>query len=346
MVKVKDVLLKATKDYGDKVATIGGDIEDTRRIPTGIYQFDYATGGGFPRGLMSMVWGKESSGKTNLVLRSAAMAQLIEPEKHVVLMDIEHTYDPKWGKRLGVIHDRAVVVRPDTGEQAVNILVDFIYAKDVSLIMVDSIAAIIGQKEIDKDAETMQVAGSSLIVGGMVRKVTRALLNQGKEGHDPAVVFINQIRHKIGQMYGDPESTPGGNALRFAIALGVRLYGKDVIKKHVNPTLSCAKNTDFTVRKYKIPVAAIAGTYEMAMIPHDGLKVGESDAWNTLSSRMKDFGLIEQLDKNKGWKIEGEVYKTLKEYRELLAADPIKDNEMKQRVIRLAVAQAQGDEDG
>lgn len=217
MSNVAEVMKKMKKDYGQSITTMGNEhYADTPRIPTGIFPFDLASGGGFPMGRVSIVFGPESSNKTNVVLKAIAQCQRLYPEKTCVFVDAESGYDPIWAALMGVDTEKLIVVHPEYAEQAVDMMEAFLYSSDCSLVALDSIAALSTQNEIESSAEKMAVGGASLVIGKLFKKATVAFNRMRNQGHmPPALIGINQIRHKIGVMFGDPECLHADTLVNF-----------------------------------------------------------------------------------------------------------------------------------
>lgn len=178
-------------------------------IATGSISLDLALGGrGIPRGRIVEVFGPESSGKTTLTLHLIASAQ--KAGGVAAFIDAEHALDPAWSRRLGVNLEDLLVSQPDTGEQALEICEMLVRSNAVDLVVVDSVAALIPRAEIEGDMGDPQMGLQARLMSQAMRKLTGAI-NRSK----CTVVFINQIREKIGVMFGNPETTPGGRALKF-----------------------------------------------------------------------------------------------------------------------------------
>jgi recombination protein RecA len=333
----KDVLAVFQKSHGLTVGSFGGSLVDVSRLPSGIFAFDLATGGGFPRGKASMVYGPESSGKTNLILRSLAMHQFLYPDLTCVFFDIENSFDPVWAKLMGVDTDRLIVVQPSYAEQCVDMVESFLCADDCGLVVVDSIAALVTTNEADSSAEKAVVGGSSNPVGKMVRKTTLALAEASKMQRYPTLIYVNQIRHKIGVMFGDPETMTGGNAPKFQVGLLVRLYGKNKMDPKISKVMPVLKEVSFVLKKWKVPVLAANGAFEMAMVAHDDLGVGECDDFSTVHRYLEDFGQFEKGDKGKGWVILGEAYATQQLFRDRLYQDKQFGAEVREALIKRAL---------
>ena len=207
-----------------------GGVVDIPVIPTGCLPVDIATGiGGIPRGRIVEIFGPESSGKTTLALHMIAEAQ--KQGGIAAFVDAEHALDPVYAKKLGVNTDDLLISQPDYGEQALEIVDALVRSGAVDLIVIDSVAALVPKAEIEGDMGDAHVGLQARLMSQALRKLT-ANLNKSQT----ALVFINQIRMKIGVMFGNPETTTGGNALKFysTMRLDIRKMtalkeGQDVI---------------------------------------------------------------------------------------------------------------------
>lgn len=187
-------------------------------IPTGALSLDIALGiGGIPRGRIIEVFGPESSGKTTLALHLIAEAQKMGGE--AAFIDAEHALDPVYAKHLGVDIDNLIVSQPDTGEQALEIAEALVRSGALDIIVVDSVAALVPKAEIDGDMGDAHVGLQARLMSQALRKLA-GVINKSK----CVIVFINQLREKVGVMFGNPETTPGGRALKFysSVRLDIR----------------------------------------------------------------------------------------------------------------------------
>jgi recombination protein RecA len=190
-------------------------------IPTGSLSLDIALGGvGVPRGRVVEVFGPESSGKTTLTLHIIANAQ--RTGGTAAFIDAEHALDPSWAKRLGVKLDELLVSQPDTGEQAMEICELLVRSNAVDVIVIDSVAALIPRAEIEGEMGDSHMGLQARLMSQALRKLTGAIAKSRC-----TVIFINQLREKIGVMFGNPETTPGGRALKFysSVRIDVRRTG-------------------------------------------------------------------------------------------------------------------------
>lgn len=335
MATSKDILAKLSKEHGPNLARKGvKDYVDTVRIPTGIFAVDLAMGGGFPHGKCSIVFGPESSNKTNLVLKALAEAQRMFPTQNVVFVDAEHALDMKWACSVADIDpDRFILVQPEYAEQAADLIESFQYATDVSVVALDSIAALATQKEIENSVETAAVGGASLTIGRLYRKVTVAANKMSNQGmQPPAFIAINQIRSKIGVMYGNPETMPGGNPPKFASAMTLRVYGKNIEDKKISTAMPAFKEVNVVIQKWKVPILSVKAVYTMQMISANGNEPGFISDWNTVSAYMKELDYLGKADGG-GWMMSGKWYKTLDECKTALYGDAAALADMKAALI-------------
>ena len=206
------VLLQLEKQYGKgSIMRLGDEAGKTEIevIPSGCLTLDLALGiGGFPRGRIIEIYGPESSGKTTVALHAIAEAQKMGGV--AAFIDAEHALDPVYAKKLGVNLDDLYVSQPDTGEQALDITDALVRSSAVDIIVIDSVAALTPKAEIEGDMGDTHVGLQARLMSQALRKLT-AIVNKS----NTCVIFINQLREKVGVMFGNPETTPGGKALKF-----------------------------------------------------------------------------------------------------------------------------------
>ena len=211
------------KQFGDGAIRRLGDTKavDVELFSSGALSLDLALGGGYPKGRIIEVFGPESSGKTTLALHAVA-----EIQKHggtAAFIDAEHALDPSYARRLGVDTDNLLISQPDNGEQALEIVETLVRSNAVDIVIVDSVAALVPQAEIDGDMGDAHMGLQARLMSQALRKLT-GIINKSKT----TVIFINQIRMKIGVMFGNPETTTGGNALKFyaSVRIDIRRTGQ------------------------------------------------------------------------------------------------------------------------
>jgi recombination protein RecA len=194
-------------------------------VPTGALSLDLALGGrGLPRGRVCEIFGPESSGKTTLALSVIANAQ--KNGGVAAFIDAEHALDPSWAKRLGVNLEQLLLSQPDTGEQALEICELLVRSNAVDVIVIDSVAALIPRAEIEGEMGDAHVGLQARLMSQALRKLTGAIARS-----DCIVIFINQLREKIGVMFGSPETTPGGRALKFYASVRIDIRRTSSIKE-------------------------------------------------------------------------------------------------------------------
>ena len=216
---------------------------DVEVIPTGSLTLDMALGvGGLPRGRVIEIYGPESSGKTTVALHVVAEAQKMGGE--AAFIDAEHALDPVYAKKLGVDIDNLIVAQPDTGEQALDIAEALVRSGALDVIVVDSVAALVPKAEIDGEMGDSHVGLLARLMSQALRKLTAVISKSGT-----VVIFINQLREKVGVMYGNPETTPGGRALKFFSSVRLDVRRGEVIK---NGTELIGNKTKVKVVKNKV----------------------------------------------------------------------------------------------
>jgi recombination protein RecA len=233
---LKSTLPQIEKQFGEgSIMPLGGDKTLTiQGIPTGSLSLDVALGGqGIPRGRIIEIFGPESSGKTTLALHVAAQAQ--KAGGIAAIIDAEHAFDPTWGKKLGVQLETLLVSQPNNGEEAMQITEMLVKSNSVDVIIIDSVAALVPRAELEGEIGDTHVGLQARLMSQSMRKLTGAIAKS-----KTAVIFINQIREKIGVSYGSPETTPGGRALKFysSCRIDVRRIaqikdGEDVVGQRV-----------------------------------------------------------------------------------------------------------------
>lgn len=214
------------KQYGKGSIMRLGDEAD-RHIaanPTGSLQLDIALGiGGYPKGRIIEIYGPESSGKTTLALH--AIAEVQKRGGYVAFIDAEHALDPKYAKAVGVDIDNLLLSQPDTGEQALEIAEALIRSGSIDCIIIDSVAALVPEAEINGDMGDSHVGLQARLMSQAMRKLSGAISKT-----NTTAIFINQIREKVGVMFGNPETTPGGRALKFYASVRLEIRRSQAIK--------------------------------------------------------------------------------------------------------------------
>jgi len=224
---LESAILQIEKQFGKGSIMRLGDEHASMKVPsisTGSLELDIALGiGGIPRGRITEIYGPESSGKTTLTLHVIAEAQKLGGI--AAFVDAEHALDPTYAKKLGVNTDELLVSQPDTGEEALEITESLVRSGAIDIVVIDSVAALVPRAEIEGEMGDAHMGLQARLMSQALRKLT-AVIAKSKT----SVVFINQIRHKIGVMFGSPETTTGGNALKFYASVRLDIRRVDTIK--------------------------------------------------------------------------------------------------------------------
>ncbi|HEY5282947.1 MAG TPA: recombinase RecA, partial [Polyangia bacterium] len=222
---ISSALAAIEKQFGKgAIMSLGGEVEDIAVIPTGSVGLDLALGvGGLPRGRVVEIFGPESSGKTTLTLHAIAQAQ--KAGGVCAFIDAEHAFDVAYARKLGVRTEDLLVSQPDHGEQALEIADKLVGTGAIDLIVVDSVAALVPKAEIEGEMGDSHMGLQARLMSQALRKLTAATCR-----NNTCVVFINQLRQKIGVVYGNPETTTGGNALKFYASVRLDIRKTGVVK--------------------------------------------------------------------------------------------------------------------
>lgn len=224
---LEDVLKQIEREYGKGSIMKLGErpAVDVEPIHSGSLLLDQALGiGGYPKGRIIEIYGPESSGKTTLALH--AIAEVQKQGGRAAFIDAENAIDPVYARNLGVDIEELILSQPDSGEQGLNIMNMLVDSGAVDLVVIDSVAALVPQAELDGEMGDLQVGAQARMMSKAMRKLA-GIMNH----NECTAIFINQLREKVGVMYGNPETTPGGRALKFYASVRLDIRKADVIKK-------------------------------------------------------------------------------------------------------------------
>ncbi len=224
---LQTLLQSLREKFGEEAVMTLGEARkvDVDAIPSGSFSLDIALGvGGFPRGRIVEIFGPESSGKTTLALNVVAQAQAKGGK--AAFIDAEHALDPLYAQRIGVNLDELIISQPDSGEEALNILESLVRSGMISVVVVDSVAALTPKAEIEGEMGAQFIGLQARMMSQALRKLTAVAAKSGT-----LIIFINQLREKIGVFFGNPETTPGGRALKFYSSVRIDIRRTAQIKK-------------------------------------------------------------------------------------------------------------------
>lgn len=294
--EMEAIIKEIKKSKGANTIMQASQLRQPFRIRTNIFMLDYALLGGIPFNRTTMFHGKKHSGKSTACDKVIASAQRAMPGQKCVKIDTEGTHDDVWAKKNGVDTDELVLVQPATGEDAVDMAVGLVHAKETSLVVVDSLASLIPYKEVEGSAEDEAIPGlQAKLITRMLRRITSAQIVERQRGHFVSFLVTNQHRAKIGgwSPSGEPRSLPGGNALGHFTAVEVLFKNKEVIKGDGTGAETLAYNEHtFTIEKNKHNAGMRTGEYTLLRRddPELGLVEGDVDDAATMLTFAKRLG--------------------------------------------------------
>lgn len=223
------VINSAKKKWGEEsiVSLSGDNVKTYDVISTGSVLLDDCIGiGGLPRGRIVEIYGPESSGKTTLTDIICGIAQKLYPDDYVAIIDVEHAKDPNYSKTLGLDLEKTLIYQPSSGEEALDLVREMVSSGACSVVVLDSVAALSTKRQIDGEVGDATIGEVARLMSNEMKKIASSASKT-----NTLVIFINQIRMKIGVMYGNPETTTGGNSLKFYASVRLDIRKKDVINK-------------------------------------------------------------------------------------------------------------------
>lgn len=289
-----NVVGEINKAYGSGVATFGNAAKIYHdRLRTGIFILDLALAGGFLLSRGSMIYGERSAGKTTTAILLCIHAQQMFPDKVAVWIDVEGTFDIEWFVKLGGDPSRLLILEPETGEQAIDMADGVVRSLESSIVVTDSIAMITPMKEIQQSADDKMMGGNSILIGNYLRRVNNAFLVERHRGHRPLILHLNQFRSKVGLVFGDPRTLPGGKALEFCTTQQVEIKNKENITDSGDLTFN---QHSFKITKDKTGGRIREGMYKMVRDPYaftPKLPEGYIDQIKTVLEYGAKVGMIE-----------------------------------------------------
>lgn len=288
MADLDETISELNKRFGKNTIIAGNSIKgiELPRVSTGSLSLDVETGGGLPFGRVIELFGRESTGKSFMSMKTVAEVQKLG--RKAVWVDVEGSFDPAWAELLGVDIEKLMLVRPETGEIAGDILDAVIRSGDCGIVVLDSTAALIPAADAEKAMEDVEQIGTrAKMVNRLIRKVHAGLNMRVEEGqcrNDCLVIFVNQIREKVGVMYGSPDTTPGGLGLRHAASIRIE-FRKTWLKDEEDKDKVLGQTVNFVVQKNKTYPPLRRGQFNFFT---DGPQKGQID----LASEVLTYGTL------------------------------------------------------
>ena len=329
MANLENIMKEKNSKFGDNTIFFGNGLRrDPPRIPSGVFSVDYVTGGGFPVWGTSCLWGPESGGKSTLATSIMAAVQHMcwrcfkfdsevcsiesmtcDCDEGPLLQrsfwaDVEGTLDAVWAEAIGADPNRYMVCLGEYGEQYINLIDAALQADDSGLVVVDSIANLTPLAELEAPTEDQFMAVQARLISRCVHKIKSRLIKERRRGHPCAVVVTNQMRSKIGVLFGSPETMPGGWALKHEFSMLLRCVKKALKKEGSDGKFvdsksqkNSAERFAFSVKKAKVLTLAGVGEYIRLTEPFDdlGLRMGEVYDYNIVKKYANDLDLIKKV---------------------------------------------------
>jgi recombination protein RecA len=338
------------KKYGQSILTRAQDytIQRVPRIPSRIFALDYALGGGFPAGRINIVWGNKSTGKSLICTRALATAQDLcancytppfDPatgevgscacgnfREHVcAYLDVEGTFDQEWAALHGVDTSRLLLSVPEYAEQTLDIGEALLRSTEIDLLVIDSLAFMAPANEIKESTAKALQAEQARVLGRGIRKFVAALNAMGNQkGRRPTILFTNQVRLKVGLMFGNPETQPGGKASGFSATTETKTWGGK-FKTHEDTGVPLEVELGFKVEKNKSANAGIEGEWRINLRKTSLREKGSIIEEHWMVDKAKKIGLVKR--DGSGWSCLGEKYRS----QSVLETELVKNAALKQQ---------------
>jgi recombination protein RecA len=347
---LQDTLKAINKKYGAGTITTGNKAlaVKLKRIPTGSFSLDCELGGGYPEGRITIIAGQFSSGKTYLAYHGIAQAQKKYPNKIAIFIDQEGTFDADWAENFGIDLERLEIVRPATAEHGFDIMTALMQSSHISMIVLDSLAAMTSSKEIEKSMEDSQAMGGNAKMNNEFFRKAQGILNMGsieEEKEQPAIIIINQLRDTMDKY--KPEIMVGGRGQEYAssITIWVRIGDRFIEKKSDGREIYVGHMVKFKTEKNKTFSPKRQGTFDIYVdTANSGFKAGEIDRLKEVVTYAIYWGVVGKAGSwftilgNEEWKFQGAT-KVL----DFLRNNPDVREEVEKQVMTIALTTKKGD---
>lgn len=333
-----DMLAKIEKQHGNIIAQ-ANRLPVANHIPTGAFTLDYALLGGLPDGYCSMIYGYESSGKTFLTKKAIASFHRKYPDKKAVWIDAEGMFDKDWAKLLGCDLDRLFVVRPTTGNEAVDMIEALMEPQEVGIIVLDSVPACVPQRIVEKSAEDSTMGELARLMGIMCSKMICSWARERKRNHYVTTLLINQFRMKIGMNFGDPRTLPGGRQINHVPTTKIELKNNEVSGKDTFDGNMMVRNEHhFKITKAKHGRSVREGEFHVSLSPTENDGVPDFDFINhkavvACAKRLGQF--TGGGGKYRFESISGKTFRTMDDAGAFLVENPAEMDELQRVLIRM-----------
>ena len=332
--ELADSMARLQKGHGPAIITSADMRPKYKHIPTGIFSLDIALLGGLPEGLATLGYGWEHSGKTTMGLKMLAQAQKKFPDRAPVLIDVEGTYSAEWGAVQGIDNERLVLVQPESGEQALDIARAMVTSKEVSVLMVDSLAGLAPTAMLNKSFEDATVGEQARMISRFCTTVQSDLIRERNRGHRVAIYMVNQWRYKIGVMHGDPRVLPGGQAQHYFASVKIDFKNKEQAGRDEAGHHQIDYNEHaFAIKKNKVGVAAREGEFRMIRNPEHPLGQGFVDDARAVITWAKSVGYVGGGGAKQTIRNVDRSFRTLQEMADYLYDEPEYDAWLRQSLI-------------
>lgn len=339
-----EMMIKINKEYGEHTCITGSEVKThIQRLPTGIFYVDWSACGGLPLNQIACFKGPEAGGKTSAAMNVMSVASKIcwecmqidctcsTPRKsaRTLWADVEGTFDKEWCQDVGVTDDSYVLVTAEDLEQYEDIVVSAIRSEDCGLVVVDSVAALMPSKIISSSAYNSFMGVDPRAISNFVKRVSNTLIKESSAGHKVICILINQLRYKLGEMFGNPETMSGGQALKHFSSMWIRFSKKALTEpekkmRDENRKMAMVQRHSFIIEKHKVTILGGGGEFVRCKEPikddagNIEYRRGELLEYKTVLKLAKEYGVLEK-DGAK-WRI-GEVTGTQAEIVELWKAN-------------------------
>lgn len=290
-----DTLAYITKIDGVSAVSLASDRVNLRHISTGIYSLDLALAGGIPESGITEIFGQASSGKTTTCYKIIGNAQKKYPDGICAFVDLEGMLKPnaQWAEQNGVDLEKLIVVEPSSGESAVDITIKLLEDPKVTLVIFDSVPAMVSEKRWENSVEDQVMAEFAKLLQPMLQKANKTIIDSRKLGLHKTLIFINQWRLKSGFSMGDPRILPGGQSQHFFPGLRLEIFNKEQLGKTTEGFDVVSHNAhSFKVHKYKVSNAIKEGEFTLCRNPDGELPPGTVDDFVSVVNTAQKFGLV------------------------------------------------------